>query len=232
MRSRASDSRLWIGRRRRRETSRRQFESARGYPSHAARIDHAFGMTANRKGRRPTELHVPDLKSAAMVDSESLMGADQVFVSADLEVHPLRIPAQDLSYPFGHYCRRANSLVRRLVEKTQPADQHVRNCHRHLFIHRDVHLRPRVRSRREDSFSGGRCAEEPPDLLRRVATLEMKSGLLVETKARELVERTQWRAERTIPCGARPRAAESECEEPADLFGHAPMRRQLAARHR
>src|SRR5437899_12269031 len=31
MRSRASDSRLWIGRRRRRETSRRQFESARGY---------------------------------------------------------------------------------------------------------------------------------------------------------------------------------------------------------
>src|SRR2546427_681466 len=31
MRSRASDSRLWIGRRRRGETSRRQFESARGY---------------------------------------------------------------------------------------------------------------------------------------------------------------------------------------------------------
>src|SRR2546430_10009774 len=60
----------------------------------------------------------------------------------------------------------------------------------------------------------------------------MKSALLVETKARELVERTQWRAERTIPRSARPRAAESECEEPADLFGHAPMRRQLAARHR
>src|SRR5881397_3684972 len=220
MRSRASDSRLWIGRRRRGETSRRQFESARGYPSQAARTDKALGKTANRNGWRPTELHVPNLMSAPLVGSKSLMGADEVFVRADLEFHPLRIPAQDLSHPFRYHRSGAHSLVRRFVEETQPADQHVRNCHGHLFIHRDVHLRPCVRGRRQDSFSGGRTVEEPAQLLRCIPTLEMKSGLLVETKARELVERTERRAERTIPCGARPRAAESECEEPADLFGH------------
>src|SRR6058998_2307916 len=44
--------------------------------------------------------------------------------------------------------------------------------------------------------------------------------------------RIRWRAEGTIPRGARSRATESECEQPADLFGHDPMGRQLAARHR
>src|SRR5213594_3107623 len=61
MRSRASDSRLWIGRRRLRETSRRQFESARGYPSYVARIGNAFGKPGNRQGWRPTNLQLPDL---------------------------------------------------------------------------------------------------------------------------------------------------------------------------
>src|SRR5467141_3397488 len=116
MRSRASDSRLWIGRRRRGETSRRQFESARGYPSYAATIDNASGRIATRQGWGPTKIHVHDLIqgvgpadrddraiSAAVVVSISLMGADQVFVRADLEVHPLRVPAQDLSHPFRHH---------------------------------------------------------------------------------------------------------------------------------
>src|SRR5439155_230839 len=35
-----------------------------------------------------------------------------------------------------------------------------------------------------------------------------------------------------IPRGGRPRATESEPEEPANISGHDPMRRQLAARHR
>src|SRR3989442_5392597 len=110
MRSRASDSRLWIGRRRRGETSRRQFESARGYPSYAARIDNASGRIATRKGWGPTKIHVHDLiqgrrpadredraMSGAVVGSKSLMGADKVFVRADLEVHPMRVPAPDIS---------------------------------------------------------------------------------------------------------------------------------------
>src|SRR2546422_9676541 len=228
MRSRASDSRLWIGRRRRRETSRRQFESARGYPSYVARIGNAFGKTGNRQGvatdesatsRSPSGSMPADqdiaaapllvasrvtmkTMSASMVGSKSLMGADEVVVCADLEVHPLRIPAQDLSHPFRHHRSGAHTLVRRFVEETQPADQHVRDGHGHLFIHRDVHLRPCVRGRRQDSFSGGRTVEEPAQLLRPIPTLEVKGGLLVETKARELVERTEWRAERTIPRGA------------------------------
>src|SRR5437870_6668821 len=106
MRSRASDSRLWIGRRRRGETSRRRSSDLRGYPSHAARTDKALGKTANRNGWRPTELHVPNLMSAPLVGSKSLMGADEVFVRADLEVHPLGIPAQDLSHPFCHHRRK------------------------------------------------------------------------------------------------------------------------------
>src|SRR3989454_8994594 len=117
MRSRASDSRLWIGRRRRGETSRRQFESARGYPSHAASTDKALGKTANRNVWRPTELHVPNLMSAPLVGSKSLMGADEVFVRADLEVHPLGIPAQDLSHPFYHHLRTDRSLLPRLLEE-------------------------------------------------------------------------------------------------------------------
>src|SRR5881628_4271456 len=125
--------------------------------------------------------------SAAMVDPKSLMGADEVFVRADLPRRPLRVPAQDLSHPFRHHRCSAHSLVQRLVEETQPADQYVLEGHGHLFIHRDVHLRPCVRGRPDDSFSGGRCAEEPAHLFRREATLEMKSRLLVETKARELI---------------------------------------------
>src|SRR5213594_4681779 len=190
MRSRASDSRLWIGRRRRRETSRRQFESARGYPSYVA-IAVAPLLVASRVTMKTM--------SASMVGLKSLMGADEVFVRADLEFHPLRIPAQDLSHPFRYHRSGAHSLVRRFVEETQPADQHVRNCHGHLFIHRDVHLRPCVRGRRQDSFSGGRTVEEPAQLLRPIPTLEVKGGLLVETKVREVIERAQWRAKRTIP---------------------------------
>ena len=47
MRSRASDSRLWIDRIGRGETSRRQFESARGYlPPSNANMGTAFGRTS------------------------------------------------------------------------------------------------------------------------------------------------------------------------------------------
>src|SRR5437899_5173307 len=148
--------------------------------------------------------------SAAVVDPKSLMGADEVFVRADLPRRPLRIPAQDPSHPFRHHCCSVRALVRRLVEEAQSADQQVGEGHGHLFVHRDVHLGPWVRSRREDPFSGGRCAEEPAHLRRRVPTLEMKRGLLVETKVRELIEQTDGSANETIPRGARPRAAESE----------------------
>src|SRR2546427_12216344 len=41
--------------------------------------------------------------SAAMVDPKSLMGADEVFVRADLCLLPRRIPAQDSSNPFPHH---------------------------------------------------------------------------------------------------------------------------------
>src|SRR5438128_10966649 len=79
-----------------------------------------------RKGRRPTKLHVPGPMSAAMAGSKSLMSADEVFVRTDLEVHPLSIPAQALSPPFRHHRRRSHSLVPRLVEANPPADQHGR----------------------------------------------------------------------------------------------------------
>src|SRR5439155_1437501 len=68
------------------------------------------------------------------------------------------------------------------------------------------------------------CAEEPAHLLRHAESSSWPS--------RELIERTDGRAKRTIPRGVRPRATESEREEPANLLGHDPMRRQLAARHR
>src|SRR5216117_4371471 len=78
--------------------------------------------TARRDGRRSDTF--PPLVLVAILGPKRLMGADEVSVRADLEGHPLGIPAQDLSHAFRHHRCSAHSLVQRLVEETQPADQY------------------------------------------------------------------------------------------------------------
>src|SRR2546425_12312823 len=141
--------------------------------------------------------------SAAMVDPKSLMGLDKVFVSADLQLRPRGIPSEDPSDPPRHCSRHVDALVRRLVEQAQPADQHVTKSHRHLLMDRDLHLDPRVRPRRHQTFRGGRRTEVALHLFGRVPTLQTEGRLLVEPEIHELCQRTNGRAERTIPRNTR-----------------------------
>src|SRR2546425_13068768 len=116
--------------------------------------------------------------SAAMVDPKSLVCANEVLVSADLQLRPRGILSENSADPLRHRSRKVDALVRRLVEQAQPADQDVTESHRHLLMDRDLHLDPRVRPRQHQAFRGGRRTEVALHLFGRVPTLKMESHLL------------------------------------------------------
>src|SRR2546425_27484 len=79
---------------------------------------------------------------------------------------------------------------------------------------------------------GGSKSLMGPDQVRRVPTLEMKGGVLVETEVREFFQGLDPRAEGAVPCSTRSGAAQAESQKFPDVFGNGPVGCELPARHR
>src|SRR2546427_6911152 len=220
MRSRASDSRLWIDPKR-----------SKGDLATAVRISPWLSLNCGpRSEARPGPLGEMDLEdssecfakggflfaprasrpaaphvgftmktmSATRVHPERAMFCHERPVRFDLPRRALRTPSQRLRHPRGDNRGDLERLILRFVEEPKPPDEDIRQREGHLLVDRDVDLRPHMRPSLDDRFSGRWGVQITGHLVRRVAALKIEGRRFVEAEGEKFFKGSDGRAERTF----------------------------------
>src|SRR5260370_1841456 len=105
-------------------------------------------------------------RSSGFTEPRHLLGEgagslDLLYVSRYLLGSSRLVPAEDLGHAVGHGTRDGERLVSAQVEQMEPADQDVGDSQRHLALQRVRHLRPELRSARDDRLAEAAVAVRP-----------------------------------------------------------------------
>src|SRR5439155_11604779 len=147
MRSRASDSRLWIGP-----------SGTEGRPRDGS---------SNLPGAIPLFLaHNSRVwrKSAPVLPEFSMIG-DPLAIQASFSFDSAGIPAEGLGHPLRDLVRHSEVLVSRLGKQAEPSDEDVHEGHSHLLVDRHLHFGPYVRHVVDDPIPGPGRLQVSSDLL-------------------------------------------------------------------
>src|SRR5256885_2943329 len=210
MRSRASDSRLWI-----------DPERSKGDLATAVRICPGLSPTCGPEYRdrprqrprvRPSEEagFTTNTMSATTVHPERSMFRHERPVCFDFPRRAIRIPFEHFRHPRGDLRRGFVRLIRGFVKEAESPDEDIRQREGHFLMHRDVDLHPRLVPPFHDRVSSCRGAEISRHLIRRVSDLELEGGRFVETQADEFLERSDGRAEGVLRRRVPPFLAETD----------------------
>src|SRR2546421_10966507 len=230
MRSRASDSRLWIDPKRSKGDLATAVRICPGL-SPTCRLEYWDRLRQRRPVRPPEEAgFTMNTMSATTVHPERPMFRHECPVFLDLPRRAIRIPSEHLRHPRGDLRRGFVCLIRCFVKEAESPDEDVRQREGHFLMHRDVDLRPHVVPSLHDRVASCRGVDMSRDLFGRESDLEIECGRFVETQGEEFLERSDGRAEGALRRQVSRSLAETDFYHVDDRFGHRPMGRELAPR--
>src|SRR2546428_9958434 len=210
MRSRASDSRLWIGPS---GTEGRPRDGSSNLPG-AIPLFLAHNSRVWRKS-------VPVLPEFSMI-------GDPLAIQASFSFDSAGIPAEGLGHPLPDLVRHSERLVSRLVKQTEPSDEDVHEGPSHLLVDRHLDFDPDIWQAVHDPIPGPGRLQISADLLGGEAGLKTEGRGLVEPHPAEVRERASGRTEWAFLCRRRGRPCETSGNENDDILGHRPVRRQFS----